>query len=39
MKTGRPGEATASLQTYLRLRPDAVDAGMIKMLIPGETTK
>jgi len=39
MKTGRPSEAAASLQTYLSLRPDAVDAGMIKMLIPGDTTK
>jgi beta-barrel assembly-enhancing protease len=39
MKTGRPSEAAASLQTYLSLRPDAVDAGMIKMMIPGETTK
>lgn len=35
IKTGRPGEAAASLQTYLRLRPDAVDAGMIKMMLPG----
>ncbi|WP_084580248.1 M48 family metallopeptidase [Sphingomonas azotifigens] len=35
MKTGRPSEAVAPLQTYLRLRPDAVDAGMIQTIIPG----
>jgi predicted Zn-dependent protease len=37
MKTGRPSEAVAPLQTYLSLRPDATDAGMIKMMIPGES--
>ncbi len=37
MKTGRPSEAVAPLQAYLRLRPDAADAGMIKMMIPGES--
>lgn len=35
LKTGRPGAAAAALQTYLRLRPDAVDAGMIQRMIPG----
>ncbi|OAN57395.1 peptidase M48 [Sphingomonas sp. TDK1] len=37
MKTGQPSAAMVALRTYLRLRPDAVDAGMIKMLIPGES--
>jgi len=37
MKTGRPSQAVAPLQTYLSLRPDATDAGMIKMMIPGES--
>jgi predicted Zn-dependent protease len=37
MKTGRAREAVVPLQTYLSLRPDAADAGMIKMMIPGES--
>ncbi len=37
MKTGRAREAVVPLQTYLGLRPDAADAGMIKMMIPGES--
>jgi beta-barrel assembly-enhancing protease len=37
MKTGRASEAVVPLQTYLSLRPDAADAGMIKMMIPGES--
>ncbi|WP_313538048.1 M48 family metalloprotease [Sphingomonas sp.] len=37
IKTGRASEAVVPLQTYLSLRPDAADAGMIKMMIPGES--
>lgn len=35
IKSGRPSEGQAALRKYLQLRPDASDAKMIAMLIPG----
>ena len=39
MKTGRPTESRAALRTYLELKPDASDAGMIRMMLRAEEAK
>ncbi len=36
LKTGRPTEGHAALRTYLTLKPDAADAGMIRLMLPKE---
>ncbi|MCW2389821.1 putative Zn-dependent protease [Sphingobium sp. B11D3B] len=38
LKTGARAEAWEGLRSYLRLKPDASDATMIKMMLPKETT-
>lgn len=37
LKVGRQSEGQAALQTYLKLSPDATDAAMIKLMVPGES--
>ncbi|WP_231727475.1 MULTISPECIES: M48 family metalloprotease [unclassified Sphingomonas] len=39
LKTGRQADGQAALRTYLVLKPDASDAKMIRMLVPGEAQK
>lgn len=39
LKLGRSAEAQDSLRTYLQLSPDASDAGMIKLMVPGGTAQ
>lgn len=36
MKTGQPSPGQAALRDYLRLRPDAPDKAMIRMMLPRE---
>lgn len=36
MKTGQPSPGQAALRDYLRLRPDAPDKAMIRMMLPSE---
>lgn len=38
LKTARPTEGQAALRKYLELKPDASDAGMIRMMLPKEGT-
>lgn len=35
-KLGQKAEGQTALQTYLKLSPDASDAGMIKLMVPGD---
>jgi beta-barrel assembly-enhancing protease len=37
IKSGRAGDGQVALRRYLQLRPDASDATMIGMLVPGES--
>jgi beta-barrel assembly-enhancing protease len=39
IKTGRLSEGRIALSEYLRLKPEASDAKMIKLLLPGEQAK
>jgi predicted Zn-dependent protease len=39
IKAGRSTEGQAALTEYLSMKPDASDAKMIKLLLPGEPTK
>ncbi|MBT2186748.1 M48 family metallopeptidase [Sphingobium nicotianae] len=39
MKTGQPTTGQKALRTYLALKPDASDAGMIRMMLPGKGTE
>jgi beta-barrel assembly-enhancing protease len=39
LKLGRDVEGREALRTYLALSPDASDAGMIKLMVPGETAQ
>jgi beta-barrel assembly-enhancing protease len=39
LKLGRTSESQEALRTYLQLSPDASDAGMIKLMVPGGTTQ
>ncbi len=36
LKTARPSEGQASLRKYLELKPEASDAGMIRLMLPKE---
>lgn len=38
LKTARPTEGQAALRKYLELKPDASDAGMIRLMLPKEGT-
>lgn len=39
IKTGRRTDGQAALSEYLKLKPDASDANMLKLLLPGEQAK
>lgn len=39
LKLGRTSEGQEALRTYLQLSPDASDAGMIKLMVPGGTAQ
>lgn len=38
LKLGRTSEGQEALRTYLKLSPEAPDARMIRLMVPGETT-
>ena len=39
LKLGKTADGQEALRTYLRLSPDASDAGMIKLMVPGGTAQ